>query len=313
MEYVVKMIKFSVVIPLYNKEEDIINTLTSVLNQSYEVDEVIVVDDGSTDSAVRLINEEFKDMINVVSQKNMGVSSARNRGILEARNEYICLLDGDDLWEQGFLEEIVKLIEVFPHATFYSTAHTYMNEDGNLLEGKVSKHEDRRSLTENFSETFRTNYRLVNSSSVCIRKSSKVIFPEAEQKGEDICVWLELGRKGSLAYSSNRLSIYRLNGSNRSVSVHSEAIVPCPLKWFYKNKEKLQNEKNYESIRKFIYSNILITVYGGFALSKNYQSISSIIQLMKKQNDRFYLLLYPAYLVPLKLLEILKKLRRKMK
>lgn len=307
------MIRFSVVIPLYNKEKEIVDTLNSVLKQSHVVDEIIVVDDGSTDRSILLIHQNFKEKITVIFQKNMGVSTARNRGIIEAKNEYICLLDADDLWEENFLEEISSLIGLYPKATFFSTAHKYMDENGNFLKSKIKFDKEYRGEIGNFIEVFRTNYGLVNSSSVCIRKSSNIIFPLGEKKGEDICVWLELGLKGSLAFSAKALSLYKLDASNRSSTIHQEAIVPCPLKWFYKNKEQLKQEKNYKSIRKFIYSNIFITVYGGFALSANYVSIDAVIRLMKKNSDRFYFLLYPAYLMPIGFLDFIKKIRRKMR
>ncbi len=307
------MIKFSVVIPLYNKEKDIVNTINSVLNQNYKADEIIVVDDGSTDESIKLIKEVFKDDIHVVSQKNFGVSMARNRGIVEAKNEYICLLDGDDLWEVNFLEEIENLITNFPDAIFYSTAHKNIDERGNVLKSKVAFSENYRGIIKNFIEIFSKNYGLVNSSSVCIRKSSQILFPKNEKRGEDICVWLELSLKGTLAFSAKALSIYRLNASNRSADNHHEAIVPCPIKWFYKNKKQLKEEKNYKSIQKFIYSNIFITVYGGFSLSRNYVSIDAIIELMKQNRDRFYILLYPAYLMPVGFLNFIKKIRRKLR
>ncbi len=307
------MIKFSVVIPLYNKENEIVETIQSVLNQNYVADEIIVVDDGSTDDGSKVVKKFFKDDVVVINQQNEGVSFARNRGIKEAKNEYICLLDADDLWEVGFLEEINNLITTFPNAIFYSTAHQYVDEKGKVLKSKVIFAENYRGVIENFIDIFSKNYGLVNSSSVCIRKSSEVLFPLDEKKGEDICVWLRLGLQGSLAFSANPQSIYRLDASNRSSSIHQEAIIPCPLKWFYDNKKDLKKAKNYNSIKKFIYSNIFITVYGGFALSRNYVSIDAVIKLMKQNRDGFYILLYPAYLMPIRFLDFIKKIRRKMR
>ena len=313
MECIVKMINFSVVIPLYNKEKEIIETIHSVMCQSYAPDEIIVVDDGSTDNGVNIIKENFQDKIKLISQKNMGVSSARNRGISEAKNEYICLLDADDLWETGFLEEMEKLIKLFPEALFYSTSHKNIDERGEYLKSKLTFEESYIGNIENFIDTFRKNYGLVNSSSVCIRKSTKVIFPENEKRGEDICVWLTLSLRGEFAFSAKSLSVYRLNASNRSGQIHSEAIVPCQLQWFYKNKNMLQTYKYYKSIRFFIYSNIFITVYGGFALEKNHVSIDAVIDLMKKNGDWFYLILYPAYFLPVRLLDQIKKIRRNLR
>ena len=131
------MIKFSVILPLYNKEKEIANTLKSVLNQTYKADEIIVVDDGSTDNSKEVV-KKFKD-VKLIEQKNCGVSCARNRGIKEARNEYICFLDADDLWEEDFLEEIKRLIESFPQAIFYSTSHKMIDENGKVINDGLPK------------------------------------------------------------------------------------------------------------------------------------------------------------------------------
>lgn len=308
------MIKFSVVIPLYNKEKEIVDTINSVLEQTYKADEIIVVDDGSTDNSVNIILEIFKDKIKLIQQQNLGVSEARNKGISKAKNEYICLLDADDLWEKDFLSEIRKMIQLYPEAVFYSTAHKIIDENGNIIKNKVSFPLDFMGIIEDFPKIFSKNYGIINSSSVCIRKSifeQGIHFPKGEKRGEDICYWLKLSLKGPLAFSAKPLSIYKLNASNRSGVIHKEAIVPCPIKWFYKNRENLKRYKNYKSIRRFIYSNLLINVYGGFALDKNYDSIQAVISLMKKNNDFFYFLMYPAYFIPVNLLNFIKKIRRK--
>lgn len=86
----------SIVIPLYNKAHTIVHTLNAVFKQEYQDFEVIIVDDGSTDNGVGIIQQHFHDnRIRIFHQENQGVSVARNRGVEEARCEYVALLDGD--------------------------------------------------------------------------------------------------------------------------------------------------------------------------------------------------------------------------
>lgn len=87
----------SVIIPVYNREGYIRRAIDSVLNQSRAADEMIVVDDGSTDATPSIL-ADYGDVIQVVRQENMGVSAARNRGIRASSGNWIALLDSDDEW-----------------------------------------------------------------------------------------------------------------------------------------------------------------------------------------------------------------------
>jgi glycosyltransferase involved in cell wall biosynthesis len=104
----------SVVIPLYNKAESVRATVSSVLRQSYADFELIVVDDGSTDSSGLLVASIEDRRIRVVSQANAGPGAARNRGLAEARGEYVTFLDADDEWEPKFLELGVAALDGHP-------------------------------------------------------------------------------------------------------------------------------------------------------------------------------------------------------
>ena len=92
------MIKISVIMPIYNDEEKIYDSINSVLSQSLTDIELICVDDGSTDNSLRILKSlaEKDDRIRVFSQKNQGSGKARNKGISEAKGEYIAFLDSDD-------------------------------------------------------------------------------------------------------------------------------------------------------------------------------------------------------------------------
>ncbi len=299
------MIKFSVVIPLYNKEKEIKDTIESVLNQSYFADEIIVVNDGSTDKSAEVVKKNFGNKVKIINQKNLGVSAARNKGIREAKNEYICLLDADDLWERDFLKEIKILIEKFPEAVAFSTAHKIMDEEGKIFINKIPFKENFLGIINNFIKVFKDNYGIIHSSSVCIKKSLNLYFPEGEKKGEDICFWIELSIKGNLAFSSKPLSIYRLNTTNRSNVIHEKTIIPCQLKWIYKNKNRATKD-----IIKFVHKNILITVYGNVA-DGNYKFAKDVINFMKKNNDWFWIFLLPSLFLGERFLNKIKKIRRK--
>ena len=107
------MIKFSIVIPLYNKASCIKKTLESILKQHYDNFEIIVVDDGSTDDSLQEARAVVDPRIKIVSKSNGGVSSARNRGIKEATGEWIAFFDADDVMYSNALEEYDYLIEHF--------------------------------------------------------------------------------------------------------------------------------------------------------------------------------------------------------
>ena len=97
--------QLSVIIPTYNRAHTLIRALTSVVSQTSAVDEIIVVDDGSTDHSVELIQNHFPQ-VTLIQQPNRGVSAARNVGIQKARHEWIALLDSDDEWLPSKIEVI---------------------------------------------------------------------------------------------------------------------------------------------------------------------------------------------------------------
>ncbi|SDG57635.1 glycosyltransferase family 2 protein [Psychroflexus sediminis] len=110
---------FSVVIPLYNKENYILNTLNSVLQQDFIDFEIIIVNDGSTDESANKLKSITDSRLKIITQENLGVPLARNKGISEANGMYIALLDADDYWYPHHLRSLKELIELFPSAGLY--------------------------------------------------------------------------------------------------------------------------------------------------------------------------------------------------
>lgn len=104
------MPKVSVVIPAYNAEHTLPETLASALDQTYRDFEVVVVDDGSTDDTAGVARGVGDDRVRVISVANGGVARARNTGIREASGEFITFLDADDLWRPTKLERQIELL-----------------------------------------------------------------------------------------------------------------------------------------------------------------------------------------------------------
>lgn len=100
----------SIILPVYNAEHTIEKTINSVLNQSYENFELIIIDDGSEDHSFNICKSIKDERIKLIKQKNQGPSFARNRGIDEAVGTFICFLDADDTYEHNFLEIMSTLI-----------------------------------------------------------------------------------------------------------------------------------------------------------------------------------------------------------
>ena len=205
---------FSVVIPLYNKELYIGRSLRSVLNQTFQDFEVIVVDDGSTDGGPKLIQAIGDSRIRLIQQLNAGVSSARNRGIKEAKADYIAFLDADDEWSSGFLLTIMRLIKKFPSAGLFATSYTIVAED---IERKTRSHTLSyfwEGLLPNYFEVACGSDPPICSSAVCL--PIKVLlesgaFQEGVFSGEDLLLWARIALHHRVAYSNKSCAIYYRN------------------------------------------------------------------------------------------------------
>lgn len=112
-EWKIELGSVSVIIPVYNRVKSIGRALDSVLKQTYQPKEIIVVDDGSTDGTVDYIRENYPQ-VTVLTQANQGPSAARNRGIAHSTGEWVALLDSDDIWLPDKLRAQVQIIEKNP-------------------------------------------------------------------------------------------------------------------------------------------------------------------------------------------------------
>jgi glycosyltransferase involved in cell wall biosynthesis len=127
--------KVSVVIPLFNKEDYIEQTLRSVMNQSYKNIECLIVDDGSTDNSVNIVRrfiEENQLPWKLLSQSNSGQTKARNNGIRKSVGEYVAFLDSDDLWPPDKIELQVKAIEIDPNVVLVLSAYAIFNDTSSV-------------------------------------------------------------------------------------------------------------------------------------------------------------------------------------
>jgi len=127
----------SVLVPLYNKEKYIQKTLSSVINQTYPLWELIVVDDGSTDSSLKIaldyknsLPSKIANRISILAQENRGQSQARYVAFLKAKGDFIALLDGDDLWSTKKLEVQVKYLESHPQIDLLLSNYCIFPEGG---------------------------------------------------------------------------------------------------------------------------------------------------------------------------------------
>lgn len=197
--------KYSVVVPLYNKEHYILRTLRSVLAQTFDDYEVIVVDDGSTDQSLQVCETIKTDRIRVIHQSNKGVSAARNKGIALAAGEYICFLDADDIWHPDYLQNIDDIVQKYPQSDIFVTAYRVIYNNGRKRESRRLPQPD--GCLPSYWETLGKGYDFVWTSATTVRRDALLNaggFREGERIGQDLDMWARLARNNPcVAYSSN--------------------------------------------------------------------------------------------------------------
>lgn len=203
----------SVIIPLYNKESQIGKTIRSVLKQSFQDFEIVVVDDGSTDASVAEIKKIDDTRIRIVSQTNAGVSAARNRGIAEAKGEFIALLDGDDEWKPDYLATQSELAGKYPECDVFATDYEFRSADGKTTPTVICRlpFDSENGILTNYFEVAAHSHPPIWTSAVMIRKSAIESiggFPLGIRSGEDLLTWARLACRYKIAYSRKRLAVF---------------------------------------------------------------------------------------------------------
>jgi glycosyltransferase involved in cell wall biosynthesis len=208
----------SVIIPAYNAEKSITDTLDSIFAQTYSSIEILVVDDGSTDKTAETIEEyqtskaDRTDRTNLIYiyQQNFGPSRARNIGIRAAKGEYIAFLDADDLWDRNKLDRQIELFKkeskidlVFSDVKIARSKQSKIEETIMFQEKRLNKEffGHKYMVVNPFEKLLQLNF--IPTSSVIARKScfnGDIFFNEERRYAEDWELWLRMSLCFNFAY-----------------------------------------------------------------------------------------------------------------
>jgi glycosyltransferase involved in cell wall biosynthesis len=200
----------SIIMPAYNAESTIYDSIESVIKQSYEKWELIIINDGSTDDTIKVVSQ-FKDSrIKLISQENKGVAEARNTGIRFSNGDFIAFLDSDDIWDEKKLEIQINYLTVndidLLHTDFF-----YFST--NITDRKYKKYIEPYNFDLSDHEKLLINDVIV-ASSVIIRKNtinSVGYFDSSFYGVEDWDYWIRLSKDHKIGKIDNPLTYYREN------------------------------------------------------------------------------------------------------
>lgn len=276
--------KFSVIIPLYNKAPYVAKAIGSVLAQSFTDYELIIVDDGSKDNSFSLALKAIEGSSNchIYKQENAGVSVARNNGVALSQGEYLCFLDADDWWAPTFLEEMSNLIEEFPDAGIYGTGYTIVNETKRKTRvSPIGVEPGFEKGYINYCQVYAKTLAMpLTSISVAIPRSvfdEMKGFPKGIKMGEDFLVWIRIALKYKTAFLNKPLAYYNqdVDAANRGVGrLHKPA---DHMLW---NVDFLAEEEKTNPDYKLLIDNLRTYGLLPYYLSKEYHEVAK--QELKK-------------------------------
>lgn len=215
----------SVVMPTYNQAEFISETLESVLNQTFKDYELIIVNDGSTDNTLQILQKyQEHTQINIINQENRGCSAALNAGIKNARGKYISLISSDDLWCNDKLEKQVELHSKYDHIMMSYTDFDIINENSDVIQKHYKSADTEKPLP--------LRIRYINAFSVMIKREcfqSVGLFDENLKHSNDNDMWFRIGQRYNMSRIPLPLVKYRIWPNRLSSNWHDAAKYPAWL------------------------------------------------------------------------------------
>lgn len=254
----------SVVIPLYNKESSIRRTITSIINQTYQKFEIIVVNDGSKDRSLEIVQSMacMDKRIRLFNQENQGVSVARNRGVKEANFDYIAFMDGDDEWLSVYLDSVVSVINKYPNVGMICTAGL-VTCDGNIFCRNVEKYKNKEVVIDYFQ-----NPHIYTHTSATVVKKSIFMktegFPSGMRMNQDYACFFNIAMISDVVFNGRPLSVYHGNIVGQTTQIIGKSQIKikfiterfnyCYKKWI----ENGKRNKNYLIFTKYEIRAIII-------------------------------------------------------
>jgi glycosyltransferase involved in cell wall biosynthesis len=247
------MPKISVIIPVYNGAKTIRQTINSVLNQTLQDFEILVINDGSTDSTLEILADLIDSRIQVFSYANSGAPVSRNRGFSLASSEYIAFLDADDLWTPDKLQSQYQALKSNPEAAVAYSWTDHINESGELLQSG-------RHLTVNgdvYPELLIQNF-LENGSNPLIRREAFAEvggFDQSLLGGQDRDLYIRLATRYHFVLvpvvqvfyrmSTNSISSQVIRQEKQCVAVIEKAFLQAPPSLQHLKKQSLARIYKY--------------------------------------------------------------------
>lgn len=251
------MNKISIIIPLYNKERHIKETLKSVFAQTHSKYEVVLVDDGSTDKGMEIVKKFYDPRLRVFSIPNSGVSYARNFGILKAEYDLIAFLDADDIWLPNHLENLASLSKSFPNCGLYCTSYLRKSSEYEIkpeFKG-IPNTENWEGLVPDFFGSSHV-HSVAWTSAVMIPKRIFNLVGTFDTSitlgaGEDTDLWIRIAKDFPVAFRNQRTAIHMLSSDNRLSNSKTNNRTFLNIDKYSSEAEQNPNFRIYLEIQKF--------------------------------------------------------------
>lgn len=269
------MPKFSVIIPLYNKDVHIYDTLISVLNQSYTDYEIIIVNDGSTDNSLSEVKKISSRKLILFDTENQGVSQARNFAMQEANGDYFAFLDADDTWGVNHLADLHNLILNYPNCGMYCTNYCFDYGKDYIINPKfptLPKKDDWSGIVPDFFNASLV-YRIALTSAVAIPKNTINnigLFCSDLNYGEDTDFWVRIALKNIVAFTKTQSVIYNANAINKITDKPINDKKITTFERFLEDEKKNLSLKKFNDMYRIEYA-LHYKMFGDFGLFKNYK------------------------------------------
>ncbi|MFC1617289.1 glycosyltransferase [Candidatus Margulisiibacteriota bacterium] len=257
IENMAKELAISVIIPVFNRQKLIKNSLDAILAQSMQLKEIIVINDGSTDGTINSL-QEYKNKIRIIDfPQNKGVSAARNAGIKAAKGRWLAFCDSDDVWKPEKLERQERFLQKYPFYEIIQSQEIWIRQGTRVNQCK--QHE----MREGWIFEHNLNLCLISPSSVLMKKSifdKFGLFDEMLPACEDYDLWLRITRKKVVGLEPSR-SVIKFGGHSDQLSRKYEAIDRFRVQALMKAFKKEEDIYYKNAIRKVLEKklNILLT------------------------------------------------------